>query len=117
MNFLDHPLPSRQGFLAVEVRHIGIKARARMRNVGPFGHDQAHSAFGAAAIIGRHVRSGDAAGRFGARHGRHHDPVRKGRFLMVKGLNRTAVRLSVAVVIGVYCTWMFGGRFGRRIAV
>ncbi len=34
MNFLDHTFPSSQGFLTVEVWHIGIETRCRMWNVG-----------------------------------------------------------------------------------
>ena len=50
MNLINHTLPSRKGLLAVEMRHIGIGACRRMRNVGSLGHNQAHASLGAAAL-------------------------------------------------------------------
>jgi len=75
MDFLDHTLPSSQGLLAVEMRHIWIDTRSRMRNVGPLRDDQAYSAFGPAAIIGCHFPVREFLRATWSASSRHYDPV------------------------------------------
>ena len=78
MDGVDHLLPTGKRFLAAEKWNIGQVARGRAVDHGAFGKNEAHFAFGAAAIIVRILVIGDAFGSEVARHGSHDKAVLEG---------------------------------------
>jgi hypothetical protein len=77
VDLLGYAPPSGQSVVSVEPGNVGVEARGGMRDEASLGDDEADSAFGAAAIIGRNIGSRHAAGGAGAGHGRHHDSIRE----------------------------------------
>ena len=75
MDFLHHTFPAFQGFVAPELRHIGVTGCNRRVDCRSFCDDKAAFGLGAAPVVGGDLRARNAARRLGAGHGRHDDPI------------------------------------------
>ena len=75
VDFLDHICPTSDRLPAINERRLRTTSCRGMINDRPLRDDQSDSVFGAAAILGRYIRSGDAFARPVASHRRHNDSV------------------------------------------